>query len=82
MMRKKNKKTKTGECGTWMSSEESISRRRKSSTMINIEDQLRKMSMLRPIRVDFRVMGGKELETVSTIMLRKFAINGSREKGW
>lgn len=42
---------KTRECGTSKPSEVSVSRRRKSSDMLNVADQLRKMSRLRPFTV-------------------------------
>lgn len=51
---------KTRECGTWKPSEESVSRRRKSSNMLNVAAQLRKMSRLRPFTV-CRATGRREI---------------------
>lgn len=60
---------------------ESVSRRRKSSAVLNVADRLRKMSRLRLTRICFRETGRREIGN-STILLRRFAKNGNRETGW
>lgn len=71
----------TGECGTWKPCEGSVFRRRKSSDMLNVAGQLRKMSGLRPFRVDFRANGRREIGDSEYNSVRIFAINESRERG-
>lgn len=69
--------------GLWYleTKEESVSRRRKSSAVLNVADRLRKISRLRLTRICFRETGRREIGN-STILLRRFAKNGNRETGW
>lgn len=56
---------------------ESVSRRRKSSAVLNVADRLRKMSRLRLTRICFRETGRREIGN-STILLRRM---GTEKQG-